>query len=188
MHTKLDQLKSAVFKGKHHLYGLAKKISSPLIQAPATTEILRNSRKVDEIFDTLRQEIFITLGIHSSPSRALHFASSSGFFAEYGYITSGLKYFYVQPKSQKGWLVQRSGFGWTVSQAAKVITQEQFMRASTPEEAAIVHVMHNHRDNTDLSHPYRIASSRDPLEHTSFTVYLKQLEILITANSHLSHE
>ena len=147
---------------------------APRQQSTSNTAI-QDPYQIDQIFETLREELFKALNIGESIKSDPITGITQQFFAEYGLIDSGSKYFYIQPMNHKGWLVERSGLGWLVSLADKIVSKDQFMRNSEPNGISLVYEDPYLSKRTKLLHPYRIATSNDSLNHTSFTAYLKNL-------------
>lgn len=177
------KLKNLATKAKK-LFQTPENFRSSLKQPQA----VQDHDQVDRIFENLRLELFDILNIRADEpdtNQLRHHAEQ--FFAEYGWIDSGSRYFYIQPINHKGWLIERSGLGWLVSLADKVVSKNQFMRHSEPAGIALVYQDPYLNKHAKLPHPYRIATSNDSLDHTSFTSYLKILADQIRG-IHKGHE
>ncbi len=78
----------------------------------------------DRVFQRMRQNIFKALdSVRGSSSM-----KGGVIFREAGRISPGRPYFYLKPAGEAGWLFERSGAGWTISQAEKIVGQDLFLR------------------------------------------------------------
>jgi hypothetical protein len=51
-------------------------------------------------------------------------------FREAGRLAPNRAYFYLKPQNQQGWLFERSGAGWVVTPADKIVAQDLFLRGT----------------------------------------------------------
>jgi hypothetical protein len=54
--------------------------------------------------------------------------------------TPGRPYFFIKPESQTGYLFERSGTGWLVTPAEKIVARDLFLRAGEPLDAVNLYV------------------------------------------------
>ncbi len=80
----------------------------------------------DEAFWRLRDRLYqaIDTGTQSGATRIVH--------REAGRIAPGRPYFFLKPAGDRGWLFERSGAGWVVSRAEKIVLQNMFLRDGDP--------------------------------------------------------
>ncbi len=69
---------------------------------------------------------------------------TSPFLWESGTLAGSRPYFYLQPWSERGWLVEESPKGWVISRAEKIASQSQFIR----DRLAWDHVMLYQAENS----------------------------------------
>jgi hypothetical protein len=99
-------------------------------------------------FDNLRQAIYSELDRGQA-------ANGKVVFREHGKLaTEGQNvrpYFFVQAPGEDGWLFERSGSGWIISRAAKIGSQELFIRRAPVDIVAVYR--HAERDLTRVVSP-----------------------------------
>lgn len=82
-------------------------------------EILDHEELADEVFSRLKAKVFEALG-------------PVGYLHEAGRIAPGRPYFFVKPLGAKGFLFERSGKGWVVTPAEKIVGRDLFLRDQAP--------------------------------------------------------
>ena len=98
---------------------------------PASLEqryaLVEEMELADEVFKRLQRRVFeaIDRGRAAGPT----------VFREAGRLAPGRPYFYVKPQSARGWLFERSGAGWVVTAAEKIVAQDLFLRDGEPLDA-----------------------------------------------------
>ena len=119
------------------------KLPAPLVHSrPPQMEdrwgVLEDPKAVDAIFSTLKGKLF-------EDSDALSAAARRGedrgktVFREAGKTSEGRGYLFFKPFNDYGWLVERSGAGWRISRAEKIISQHMFLRSnSDPWDVAVL--------------------------------------------------
>lgn len=80
---------------------------------------LAETALVDELFLRLRRTLFQELDKSAARGSA---------YRESGRLANQQRYFYIQPQGQKGWLFERSGAGWLISQAVKHSERDLLVR------------------------------------------------------------
>lgn len=86
-----------------------------LVLNPASTE------EVDVLFEQLKDSVFELLNSDSETGQR-------AVFCESGWLSPGRRYFYIKPRSQDGWLFERSGQGWIIAQCDKIVARDTFIR------------------------------------------------------------
>lgn len=100
--------------------------------------VVDDKKQLDAIFAGLRDKLF-------EDSEALSAAARRGdggktVFRESGKTSDGRGYIFFKPLNDYGWLVERSGAGWRVSRAEKIISQQMFLRSnSDPWDVAVLY-------------------------------------------------
>ena len=89
--------------------------------------VAENARVIDEAFGGLRRKLFGECEAISSEARQ----NDSGriILREQGTTSEGRQFLFFKPFSDFGWLIERSGAGWRVSRAEKIISQQMFLRS-----------------------------------------------------------
>jgi hypothetical protein len=123
----------------------ASKEATILKARPATLEqryrILHDSEVVDEVFFRLRRHLYGAVDHHDerrrsqlkvAPPRSLGATTAAmplkAVFRETGRLAPDRSYFYLKPAGETGLLFERSGAGWVISKAEKIIGQNLFLR------------------------------------------------------------
>jgi hypothetical protein len=81
----------------------------------------------DEVFRRLQRRVFEAIDRYRDAGGTV--------FREAGRIAPGRPYFYVKPQSAAGWLFERSGAGWLVTPAEKIVARDLFLRDDQPLDA-----------------------------------------------------
>ena len=58
--------------------------------------------------------------------------AAPGFVRESGKLAPGRPYFFLKPLNSRGWLFERSGRGWVVTPAEKIVDRDLFLRDEEP--------------------------------------------------------
>lgn len=99
--------------------------------------VLEDKKQLDVIFANFREKLF-------EDAEALSAAARRGqggktIFREAGKTSDGRAYIFFKPLSDYGWLIERSGAGWRISRAEKIISQQMFLRSnSDPWDVAVL--------------------------------------------------
>lgn len=99
--------------------------------------IFEDHRQIDQIFAALRKKLF-------EDSDALSAAARRGeggktVFRESGKTSEGRGYIFFKPINDYGWLIERSGAGWRIHRAEKIISQNMFLRSNgDPWDVAVL--------------------------------------------------
>ena len=131
--------------------------------------LVEDRRTLDQIFLRLR-------GQFCDPSvRRTKSLGKKTIIKETGKLDPDRLYFYLKPLNQSGWLFERSGSGWLVSRAEKIVGQNTFMRSHEPWDRVTVFDGKSGKLNAP-----RITSDRLGAELVSFAVYEEKLRSTIT--------
>lgn len=99
--------------------------------------IVDDSKVIDALFASLRQKLFEDSDALSALARRGE--GGKTVFREAGRTNEGRPYLFFKPFNDYGWLVERSGAGWRISRAEKIINQQMFLRSSAdPWEVAVL--------------------------------------------------
>lgn len=98
-------------------------VSRP-IHLPQDYQMTTDQRYVDDVFQKLRESIFRALDEQVAKNPLGH----PSIFREYGMTAAQTPYFYLKPLNEKGWLFERSGSGWVVTRAEKIVGEDLFLR------------------------------------------------------------
>lgn len=82
-------------------------------------ELLDHVELADEIFSTLKARVFAQV-------------AKGPYLKEAGKLAGNRPYFYVKPLGEKGFLFERSGKGWVVTPAEKIVGRDLFLREQAP--------------------------------------------------------
>jgi len=140
----------------------------PLVKPrPASLEqryqLLDHSALADEIFRRLQQRVFGAISEQERKERG------STVFRELGRLHPGRPYFFIKPQSQEGWLFERSGAGWLVTPAEKIIARDLFLRAEAPVDSVQLFMA---RDQATMPRVKSLAVGEDLL---AFSFYEQKL-------------
>ena len=127
-----------------------------------------NERRVDEVFSSMRASLItMTDEISDAARRGLR---GKIVFRETGKTSEGRGFAFFKPMSDYGWLVERTGAGWRISRAEKIIDREMFLRSnSEPWDVAILY-----EDPAGQGQP-RVKSSRFGNTLMALPVYQEKL-------------
>ncbi len=141
----------------------------PLVKnRPASLEqryrLIEDSAFGDEIFQRLQNRLFTMANQGMTDIRG-----SKIVYKERGKINPDRPYFYLKPSGTSGLLFERSGPGWIVSRAEKIIDRDLFLRAGEILEHANIFLAD---DRTPLP---RIKSDQMSNELLAYAVYEQKL-------------
>ena len=102
---------------------------------PASLEqryaILDHAALADEVFLRLKQQLFTAIDSRRSGPTV---------FREAGRLAPGRPYFYLKPANQTGWLCERSGAGWLLTPAEKIVGRDLFLRGDEPIDSVVLYM------------------------------------------------
>ena len=141
----------------------------PLVKnRPASLEqryrLIEDSTFGDEIFQRLQNRLFAMANQGMTDNRG-----SKIVYKERGRINPDRPYFYLKPAGTSGLLFERSGPGWVVSRAEKIVDRDLFLREGDILEHANIFLAD---DRTPLP---RIKSDQMSNELLAYTVYEQKL-------------
>jgi hypothetical protein len=119
-------------------------------------ELLDHDELADEIFLRLKARIF-----DATPQ--------AGYLREAGRIAPGRPYFYLKPLGAKGFLFERSGKGWVVTPAEKIVGRDLFLRDPEPLDVVSLFLAKDR-----VAFP-RVKSARGGDALLAFSVYEQRL-------------
>ncbi len=119
-------------------------------------EILDHEDLADEIFQRLKAKVFDTI-------------PKAGYLREAGKLSPGRPYFYVKPLGAKGYLFERSGKGWVVTPAEKIVGRDLFLRDQDPLDVVTLFLAKDR-----VAFP-RVKSARGGDSLLAFSVYEQRL-------------
>lgn len=100
--------------------------------------VLEDTKHVDAIFTGLKKKLFEDSDELSAKARRGEDRGKT-VFREAGKTSEGRGYLFFKPFNDYGWLVERSGAGWRISRAEKIISQQMFLRSnSDPWDVAVL--------------------------------------------------
>lgn len=129
---------------------------------------MTESDPLDDIFVRVRESFFGAIsGVNAQSTTPV--SVRRRYLRESGRVASKRLYFYLKPLNEIGWLFERSGSGWVVSRAEKIVGQGTFMR---PPDAWDIVVLHKSLESPGL---VRVSSQRFSTELMPFSVYEQKL-------------
>ena len=93
--------------------------------------LLDQSEQADEIFIKLKQRLYNAIDDRQSGPTV---------FRESGRLAPGRPYFYLKAAGEKGVLCERTGAGWVISRAEKIVDRNLFLREGEPVDAVELYV------------------------------------------------
>jgi len=93
--------------------------------------LLEQSTQADEIFVRLKQRLFAAMDARQAGPTV---------FREGGRLAPGRPYFFVKRAGEKGWLCERSGAGWLLTPAEKIVERNLFLRDDQSVDAVELYV------------------------------------------------
>ena len=90
--------------------------------------IFEDTRQIDQIFTSLRKKLFEDSDALSTLARRGE--GGKTVFRETGKTSEGRGYILFKPFNDYGWLIERSGAGWRINRAEKIISQNMFLRSN----------------------------------------------------------
>lgn len=100
--------------------------------------VVNDGRVIDDAFTSLKEKLF-------GDCEALSAAARRGdggktIYRETGKTSEGRAFAFFKPFNDYGWLMERSGAGWRISRAEKIVTQQMFLRSNNdPWDVAVLH-------------------------------------------------
>lgn len=125
--------------------------------------LAHDARLIDQAFEVQRATLWKMLDECRSVS-SFEGQADLGFHREFGKASGDRRYFFIKLFNERGWLFERSGIGWVVSRAEKIIERNLFIRHGDAYDFVTVLF------NSDGSRA-RIASQRWSLDHFHPEVY-----------------
>ncbi len=119
-------------------------------------ELLDHEELGDEIFLRLKAKIFDSV-------------PKAGYLREAGRLAPGRPYFFVKPLGAKGYLFERSGKGWVVTPAEKIVGRDLFLRDQNPLDVVSLFLAKDR-----VAFP-RVKSARGGDALLAFSVYEQRL-------------
>ena len=143
--------------------------STPLMKSRPTSLsmnyiLMDDQGRVDELFLRMRRYLYQSTEqlAHRDPKRVM-------VLREAGRVAPNRPYFYLKSLNQRGWLFERSGSGWVVSRAEKIVSQDTFIRSHEAWDTVNIFTA---ADGESLP---RVSSPRLGAELVSFAVYEEML-------------
>ncbi|MBF0441654.1 MAG: hypothetical protein HQK54_07090 [Oligoflexales bacterium] len=92
---------------------------------------------------------------------------------EAGTIMGNRSYFYLEPWDEKGWLFERTPYGWIISRADKIVEQKTFLRGESWDAVTVF--------KPEGEEVFRLSSKKMGDELLSFMIYEENIkrEIII---------
>jgi hypothetical protein len=148
----------------------AKKIDVSLVKSRPPSietdyEILEDSKELDHLFGRMREQILHNDGLLSSKR-----GPSMRPLRESGRIAPERPYFFIKPLNETGLLFERSGAGWVVSKAEKIVQEDTFIRSSNVWDVVTIY-----SPRQGVSGTARVSSERLGLDRVAFQVYTQAL-------------
>lgn len=103
-------------------------VKSRPLRLDETFLIADDHRAADEMFVHLRRAIFEDCDALSTAARQGN--GGRTIFRETGTTAEGRAFLFFKPYNDYGWLIERSGAGWRVSRAEKIVRQQMFLRSN----------------------------------------------------------
>lgn len=124
-------------------------------------ELIDDHSEADGLFLRLRRSLFKEVDMVRPRRKTL----GPKFLRESGKLDGGRPYFFIQPLSDYGWLFERSGAGWIVSKAEKIVQENKFLRLYDHWDIVTIH------RPIDGNGTLRVSSERFNVNLVSFIVY-----------------
>lgn len=141
--------------------------------------LLEDQEQLDEIFIKIRDHIYGAID-EVQQSNVNQFQAPV-IYREKGKFPSNRPYFYLKPFNKTGWLFERSGTGWLISRAEKIIGRDLFLRAQDPWDTVAVYSFLNNQSQeissgreTGKGYP-RVSSRQMGQELISLLVYKQKI-------------
>lgn len=96
-------------------------------------QLLTDEPLADDVFRRIQKRLFEAIDRH-------HAEGGPTIFRESGRLAPGRPYFFVKPQDATGWLFERSGPGWVVTPAEKIVSRDLFLRATEAIDLAQIYV------------------------------------------------
>ena len=128
---------------------------------------LADTNNLDEMFLRMRERLYGAADELSAGERGSR--RPRVVLREAGRIGPKRPYFFLKPMSEIGWLFERSGNGWVVSRAEKIVGKDTFLRRGEPWDIVTLH------EATSGSNTIRVTSQRIGGALIPFSVYESKL-------------
>ena len=143
----------------------------PMSSADALDQMFLRMR--DSLYEATDVVTAVRPGTRGQPSRS----QPRTVLRETGRLGPKRPYFYLKPINETGWLFERSGSGWVVSRAEKIVGADTFLRRGEPWDIVTLHeampaVADRDRGSTGT---IRVTSQRIGGELIPFSVYESKL-------------
>jgi len=91
--------------------------------------VAQSAQDVDAQFQQLKSVLFAQCDHISEQARRNR--GGKMIHREQGQTADGRPFIFLKPFNDFGWLIERSGAGWRISRAEKIISQQMFLRSNT---------------------------------------------------------
>ena len=100
--------------------------------------VQEDGRRVDKAFGVIRDSLIdMTEEVSASARRG---GRGKIVFREAGKTAEGRRYAFFKPMSDFGWLMERTGAGWRISRAEKIVDRDFFLRSNAePWDVAVLY-------------------------------------------------
>lgn len=116
---------------------LRKLVADRPVHLPQDYQLSTDEQLADEVFIKLKEGIFRALDQQGAPSPS----AQPAIFREHGMTAGNTPYFYLKPVNEKGWLFERSGAGWVVTRAQKIVGEDLFLRGVSAWDVANIYAL-----------------------------------------------
>lgn len=89
-------------------------------------QLVNDEPVIDQYFLRLKRRLYTAIDFYTDDQLGNTFTTS--IFRESGKLAPGRPYFYFKPPKESGWLFERSGSGWLISKADKIVDRSLFLR------------------------------------------------------------
>jgi hypothetical protein len=128
-------------------------------------EILDDTKELDQLFGRMREQI-----LHNDDLLSTKKGPTVRPLRESGRIAPERPYFFIKPLNETGLLFERSGAGWVVSRAEKIVQDDTFIRSSNVWDIVTIYAPRQGVEGTA-----RVSSERLGLDRVAFPVYTQAL-------------
>lgn len=143
--------------------------SSPIPRLDDQYQGVTDESSVDDLFYRLRRKVFQCIDAANKVHQRSGTIGDERILRESGYMNKKRAYFYIQPLNDNGFLFERSGDGWVVSRAQKIVGGKTFMRDYDSWDHVRVF------ESKNGSGTMRVSSERFKDHLVSFVVYEQKL-------------
>ena len=161
----------ALFRGTSTT-GKSKRIDSRIVKSrpPSAADdylLLHDDDTLDGVFHRLKAAIYSDIDDQRAKRAAVGIITPS-LMREYGRVSANRQYFFIKPPRNTGWLFERSGTGWVISRADKIVEENTFVRHGEPWDIVAVFGSKN-------GGAVRVSSPRLRDDLLSFNTYQRKL-------------